>query len=120
MPSAGPTRPTSAASQPVSPSMPPHTPTLDTAPSPGRHDGSGLSESVNGFAGSHAEGPEMGHAATVRCARCSAKDWACVVRPGCRACDRCGRMKTRCSLSDQVVSLLRDSRRLHHKGLEQA
>ena len=39
----------------------------------------------------------------IQCKRCAARDLVCEVRPGCRACDRCGKMKTRCSLSELAV-----------------
>lgn len=39
----------------------------------------------------------------IQCKRCAARDLVCEVRPGCRACDRCGKMKTRCSLSELSV-----------------
>ena len=39
----------------------------------------------------------------IQCKRCAARNLVCEVRPGCRACDRCGKMKTRCSLSELAV-----------------
>ena len=39
----------------------------------------------------------------IQCMRCAARNLVCEVRPGCRACDRCGKMKTRCSLSELSV-----------------
>ena len=70
-------------------------------------------ESAEG--GAVGSGKENGHAGTVRartgtaevskiqCKRCVARNLVCEVRPGCRACDRCGKMKTRCSLSELSV-----------------
>ena len=69
----------------------------------------GSAKAISGVRAGYSGNPDQQRSSAAEvskfpCKRCAMRDLVCEVRPGCRACDRCGKMKTRCSLSELTVS----------------